>query len=358
MKNLLKIGIVLSIVALFSVKLAAQDAISLTLTCQANGSIWFDIFRPTYSGACDVNWGDNTIEKRTGLTLSHYYASAGEYIVTVTAPDTACRFTSFDCKFNYNITTLDLTGCPMLQGVRCDFNQITHLDITGCSILSGLYCNNNQLIRLDLSSCKDLKGIDCWNNQLRLSDLYSISEMITVQSNMFFSTQHLPPQTAVAGEELFSEQSVFSGILTKYAVTKNGEPALESDYTVVDGKLVFNTVGSYTVTMTNDAIVSDEFNPAQVITDITVEKGTGIVETLPATSLQVYPNPTNGQLIINTGGIKIKNIEIFDIVCKSVLKKQLSTFNSQLSTQIDVSYLPAGTYFLRADGQTVEFIKK
>ena len=72
----------------------------------------------------------------------------------------------------------------------------------------------------------------------------------------------------------------------------------------------------------------------------------------------VYPNPTNGLLTIENGGLKIENAAIYDIV-----GKKLSTLNFQPSTQIDISHLPAGIYILKgtnADGkvESVRVVKK
>jgi hypothetical protein len=104
--------------------------------------------------------------------------------------------------------------------------------------------------------------------------------------------------------------------------------------------------------MSNEAIAKY----AQVVVEITVAKGMGLIEPEHAQSLQIYPNPTMGELGIRNYELGIKDVEVFDMMGKSVYK-QLSTFNSQLSTQINVSHLPAGVYFLRVGEQTVRFIK-
>jgi hypothetical protein len=75
----------------------------------------------------------------------------------------------------------------------------------------------------------------------------------------------------------------------------------------------------------------------------------GIVETLRATSLQVYPNPTNGQLTIEMGDMRCEtcDIAIYDIYGR---KHQVSSLKSEVSNlKIDVSHLPSGMYFLRIE---------
>ena len=87
----------------------------------------------------------------------------------------------------------------------------------------------------------------------------------------------------------------------------------------------------------------------------TYKDETGIVETLPATSLQIYPNPTTGQLTIKSEQLSITNIAIYDIVGKMVIS---SMPQQSQETTIDVSHLPSGIYYLRIDNQTVKIVKQ
>jgi len=82
----------------------------------------------------------------------------------------------------------------------------------------------------------------------------------------------------------------------------------------------------------------------------------GIVETNNYPSLpKIYPNPTTGKLKIESGELKMGNVELYDIYGK----KQLSIFNFQFSIdEIDISHLSAGIYFLRIDGKTIKLIKE
>ena len=72
--------------------------------------------------------------------------------------------------------------------------------------------------------------------------------------------------------------------------------------------------------------------------------------------VEVYPNPTDGQLIIDNGELTIDNVEIFDLLGKTVF--QLSTLNSQLSTQIDISHLPTGVYFIQIQTENGMIVRK
>jgi hypothetical protein len=74
--------------------------------------------------------------------------------------------------------------------------------------------------------------------------------------------------------------------------------------------------------------------------------------------LIVYPNPTTGELKFESGKLKVNNIEIYDVYGRILLQKSLSTFNSQLSTKINISALPAGIYFLRINTEKGMVTKK
>ena len=71
-------------------------------------------------------------------------------------------------------------------------------------------------------------------------------------------------------------------------------------------------------------------------------------------SIQVYPNPTTGQLTIENGQLTINNVGIFDMMGR----KQLSIVNCQLSIEINISHLPAGIYFVQIQTEKEIVTKK
>ena len=195
-----------------------------------------------------------------------------------------------DCN-NNQLANLDVSGYSTLTVLYCANNQLKNLNLTGCSTLTTLDCRNNQLTSLDLTACSALQSLKCQNNQLQLSDLFALHLLIDDENYKTLGEQNLPLQTVIVGKELFVEQSVFNGIFTSYDISKdkyyddeeyydyedyynydNYEPVPENDYTVIDGKLKFNTVGKYKVTMANEAIVSIDIYPVEVIVEIIVKK--------------------------------------------------------------------------------------
>jgi len=58
----------------------------------------------------------------------------------------------------------------------------------------------------------------------------------------------------------------------------------------------------------------------------------------------IYPNPTSGEVRVESGALRVESVEIFDVMGKNV-----SRLTSHIShpISIDISYLPSGVYFLR-----------
>ena len=248
---------------------------------------------------------------------------------------------SLQCR-NNKITNLDLSDCAALEELACGENQITSLDLSNCLGLETLSCEDNLLTGFDLSNFGIINYLYCSNNQIKLPDLYATQLVINNYSGNHFGTQNLPNINANMNTELFEDQSVINGIYTEYSVSLNGSPAPQSNYTVKEGKLIFLKGGKYTVTMTNDAILAHEYNPAKVIVPLEVVP-VGISEN-SILQIEVYPNPTTGKLKIENGELRIENVEIFDIY-----GKDLTPHTSYLlpHTSLDLSDLTSGIYFVK-----------
>ncbi|MCL2131389.1 MAG: hypothetical protein FWH36_02875, partial [Lentimicrobiaceae bacterium] len=218
----------------------------LQFTWQGGTAKCFNIFA-TKGEDFNVDWGDGTDENQTGTgtnqTVSYSYSASGGFTVTVTG--------TANCNF----------GALFVASL-----QITDLDLSAAVNLKTVYCENNQISSFILPPAP-LTFIQCFNNSLQLSDLYAISQTISSAANKRLGTQTLPQLSATVGEELFDAQSVFGGIFTEYEVES---ATIGTDYEVTDGKLSFLSAGTYTVTMTNSAIVSHASYPAKVLVEIVV----------------------------------------------------------------------------------------
>ena len=77
-------------------------------------------------------------------------------------------------------------------------------------------------------------------------------------------------------------------------------------------------------------------------------------------SVSLYPNPAENKLIIDNGELIIERIDIYNTLGMLVLKSSIA--NRQSETEVDVSGLPAGIYFVQLVGEkerwTGRFVKK
>ena len=78
------------------------------------------------------------------------------------------------------------------------------------------------------------------------------------------------------------------------------------------------------------------------------------VGTLRATSLRVYPNPTTGELRVESGELKVNNVEIFDMMGRM---QKAESRKVEGGVVMDVSHFANGIYFIKVGNQTVKVIK-
>jgi hypothetical protein len=81
-------------------------------------------------------------------------------------------------------------------------------------------------------------------------------------------------------------------------------------------------------------------------------KPDGIADAQHATFLQVYPNPTTGELKMENGELKIENVEIYNVMGK---KQSLNLSTPQF---LNISHLPTGIYFLKIETEQGSVVKK
>jgi hypothetical protein len=78
----------------------------------------------------------------------------------------------------------------------------------------------------------------------------------------------------------------------------------------------------------------------------------GIDEILQSDDFRVYPNPTCQVLHFNLNTKKrVESIHVYDIYGKLVLSSALREY------KIDVSHLPAATYFIKTDNEKIDVLK-
>jgi subtilisin family serine protease len=324
-----------------------------------------------------VDWGDGTpLEVFTGTGmpeyLDHRFSQPDRYRVTTSGSEN-CYFT----KYSFcGADTLDFSSCPSiiriddgrqiygggpvrslntrncsnLEFILVPGNQLTVLDLRDNIALISLKCQDNQLTHIDLVT---VERIMCYGNRLPLSNLYTISEMISERNNKGLGEQELITQRIVEGNPVdFSTEKEFGGIATVFQVEK--DDLQPEDYTIQDGIITFHKSGFYRVIMTNDAIVSHPKYPVEVVAPFEVIP-LGITQTEHYPSVQVFPNPTTGELKVTSYGLKVTNVEVFDVYGRNHTPK---TEHRTPQTAIDISHLQSGLYFVKISTRQGEVVKK
>jgi len=85
------------------------------------------------------------------------------------------------------------------------------------------------------------------------------------------------------------------------------------------------------------------------------------VETDNYPSVQIYPNPTSGELRVESGELRVENVEIFDITGRAITIHYSHTHYSHTHYSrptLDISYLSTGVYFLRITTENGVVTKK
>jgi hypothetical protein len=78
-------------------------------------------------------------------------------------------------------------------------------------------------------------------------------------------------------------------------------------------------------------------------------------EDVAISNISVYPNPTTEELRIESGGLRISNVEIFDVYGRKVLSPMSQPYPEAV---LNISHLSAGVYFVRISTETGEVIKR
>ncbi|MGC8823224.1 MAG: T9SS type A sorting domain-containing protein [Bacteroidales bacterium] len=136
---------------------------------------------------------------------------------------------------------------------------------------------------------------------------------------------------------------------SKWNVDITTEPTTYTLHVMVD-RLVANTLVKFAflLAQTADVVYIDDVS----FVEDTGNTGGTAVKTAKQANFKVYPNPAHNVLYVNVKAGK--EIKIYNVTGSLVLSK-LATANNE---RIDISSLPAGVYFIQADGRTEKLMIK
>jgi hypothetical protein len=113
-----------------------------------------------------------------------------------------------------------------------------------------------------------------------------------------------------------------------------------------EGRGVISTDNPFTFIVTESMLIIANFE----------EDGMMNIESLGTESILIYPNPTTGEIRVESGNLRVENVEIYSVIGKKVLTTQVSQISPE--TVINISHLTAGVYFLKISTEAGEVIKK
>ena len=98
--------------------------------------------------------------------------------------------------------------------------------------------------------------------------------------------------------------------------------------------------------VTGDRVLVANFKPA---------KSTLGIDALETSSIEIYPNPTSGELRINSNELQVTGIEVFDIYGRNLTPH---TAYLTPNTVLDISHLNSGIYFVKVFTEQGVVVKK
>ncbi len=101
-----------------------------------------------------------------GVEENAPYTGTNQFTLTSTTVVIKGDVSSFDCPGN-DITSLVLTGNPVLTWLDCSQNSIEELAVVNAARLTRLNCNDNKLKSLNIEGCTGIMRVDCFNNCLK-----------------------------------------------------------------------------------------------------------------------------------------------------------------------------------------------
>jgi len=266
------------------------------------------------------------------------------------------------CSYS-NLSNLDVSNNTVLEELECFGNKLISLDVRDKSKLASLICFDNKLVSIDVNNTI-ITFLWCSNNSLHLSELYNIQTTIG-QKKLWINPQILVPKTIKIDDQIdFSNQKEFGNVVTVFTVEKNGSPASQDNYTIIDGIITFKKEGNYKVVMTNSIIISSDNNqPAKVIAEFNVNPLSIVDNSQELLKIEVYPNPTIGELTITNYELLITGVEIYDVFCRKVgaqfPSNALEGWQSQANGAVlNISHLQAGLYFVKIFTESGTIVKK
>ena len=338
-----------------------------------------------------------SLDVSTCTALKALDCSGNQFLTSLDV--SACTaLTYLDCNWN-QLITLDVSGCIALTYLQCFGNQLSSLNVTDCIALNDLNCAYNQLTSLNVSGCFALSSLQCYNNQLSSIDVSTITALYLLDCNNNELTSldvssNLSISYLVCNNNVLTSLDVSNNLAISYLVCNNNQltsldvsnlalsyfECFSNQLTSLDvsasiGLNYFKCYNNLLISLDvrnghNNWIPYYDFNASDNPNLFCIEvdnaawsnanwynidatasfsencSGAGISNINESNAPMFYPNPTSGMIYLS----EQSNITLIDLSGKLLLEEKNTT-------QLDLSSLPAGMYFLRVGENNNQLFK-
>jgi len=257
----------------------------------------------------------------------------------------------------YNLNISDLTGIEAFVNItelNCHTNQLTQLDVSNNTSLLYLYCSSNQLTSLDVSNNTQLLELFCSNNQLTYLNMKNGNNIFASQNDGDIDFKNNNLRCIQVDDATFSNDNwsdfkdatacfsencvtpIFSNLSQDVEVDSTVSLPTESDNNIIGvwspATVDTSTEGSQIYTFTPDSCA----NTFKVQITVTLDRND-----FDLLGFSYYPNPVNDMLHFSS------NQAIEKVVISNMLGQEVKANLSSDNTNIDLSDLSAGNYFVK-----------
>ncbi|MGI6370145.1 MAG: T9SS type A sorting domain-containing protein [Ignavibacteria bacterium] len=230
------------------------------------------------------------------------------------------------------LSILDLSNNVELKTLMCSDNQLTNLDVSNNIKLTHLDCNNNQLNTLDISNNIKLTYLSCSQNQLTNLDLTNNLELggLSCSENQLINLD-------VSKHIKLTQLHCNNNQLTSLDISPIPYLRLLSCCNQAEGFILYLTKEQKSRFTEKDycsAILKEEKSICEI------------------EWLDIHPNPTADKFFIESKFFD-DEIKILNLAGEVLYREILNTEK----TEIDISNLPAGVYFVITKGKIGKVVK-
>jgi hypothetical protein len=226
-----------------------------------------------------------------------------------------------DCRMNEYLSEINLTNCKQIQSLDLSSCSLTKLDLSDCAKLKVLDCVNNKLIKLDVSKCLLLEQLWCYYNHLTELDLSGLNNLNTYYGSW---------QNVSLNMDRNEDGEYTHPILLNSPIFENSEISYSDGFLKSTDKTIVST--SY--------IVQTNKPGYELSGTINFNYSSVGINSNDNIQLMVYPNPANEIVFIECENFY--SIKLYDMMGKEVL-----TQNANGKTEVNISPLSKGIYFVR-----------